>query len=153
MSIQAGTAFQFLNDQLSGMHDLVNDTLFFAMYTTKANIDPQTVDLRSALSNELIGAGYTAGGVQITQTVIYTPGGARPVIDFADLTFGGGANWGITNDAAAGGVIYNTTAGPQQGKVIWVISFGGGRSVNNGTFKVNWPDPTNPALAIVRTVG
>lgn len=155
MSIQSGTAFQFLFDQgFSGIHDVINDTLFLALYSTLADISPETVNLQAAIGNELVGVGYTAGGVALTQTLIYTPGGPdRPAIDLDDVLFGPGANWGVTNEAAAGAVIYNNTAGPQLNKVLWVISFGGGRAVNNGTFRVIWPDPTNPALAAVRTTG
>lgn len=154
MSIQAGTAFQFLLDQgIDGIHDVRLDTLFFAMYTTLADIDPQTVDLQASLTDELVGSGYTAGGNALTQSIIYTPGGAnRPVVDFADVVIPG-AVWGITNEAAQGGVIYNTTAGAQANKVMWVVNFGSPVVVNGGTFTVRWPDATNPSLAIVRTTG
>ena len=155
MSISTGTAFQFLNDQnIDGNHDVRNDVLFFAMYSTLADIDPVTVDDQASISGELVGNGYTAGGVQLDQTIIYTPGGPdRPAIDFVDLVFGPGATWGITNEAAQGAVIYNTTAGPQQNKVMWVINFGSPIAVNNGEFFVRWPDPTDPTLAVIRTSG
>lgn len=153
MSIQSGTSFRFLRQTINGDHDLENDTLFFAMYSTLADILPQTVDDQSSITGELVGNGYSAGGVALAQTVIYTPGGsARPAIDFVDLQFTS-ATWGITNEAAQGAVIYNTTAGPQLNKVIWVINFGSPIAVNNGTFDVTWPDPTDPTLAIVRTSG
>ncbi|KKK73202.1 hypothetical protein LCGC14_2896200 [marine sediment metagenome] len=155
MSIRTGTAFQFLNDQcVDGNHDVRNDVLFFAMYSTLADIDPVTVDDQASITGELVGSGYTAGGVQLTQTIIYTPGEPeRPSIDFDDLVFGPGATWGITNEAAQGAVIYNTTAGPQQNKVMWVINFGSPIAVNNGEFFVRWPDPTDPTLAVIRTSG
>lgn len=158
MSISTGTAFQFLNDQcIDGNHDVRNDVLFFAMYTTLADIDPVTVDDQASITDELVGNGYTAGGEQLTQTIIYTPGEPeRPAIDFADLVFGPGATWGIgpsNPEAALGAVIYNTTAGPQQNKVMWVINFRSPRAINNGTFTVRFPDPTNPTLAIIRTSG
>ncbi len=155
MSISTGTAFQFLEDQcIDGIHDVRNDVLFFAMYSTLADIDPVTVDDQASITGELVGAGYTAGGEQLTQTIIYTPGEPkRPAIDFADLVFGPGATWGIVNEAAQGAVIYNTTAGPQQNKVMWVINFGSPRAINNGTFTVRFPDPTDPTLAIIRTSG
>ena len=155
MSISTGTAFQFLSDQcIDGIHDVRNDVLFFAMYSTLADIDPVTVDDQASITGELVGNGYTAGGEQLTQTIIYTPGEPkRPAIDFGDLVFGPGATWGILNEAAQGAVIYNTTAGPQQNKVMWVISFGSPRAVNNGTFNVRFPDPTDPTLAIIRTSG
>lgn len=152
--IESGSSFRFLRQTINGDHDLENDTLFFAMYSTLAFIEPQTVDDQASISGELVGNGYPAGGVALAQTVIYTPGGEdRPAIDFVDLTFGPGATWGIVNEAAQGAVIYNTAAGPQQNKVIWVINFGSPIAVNNGTFIVRWPDPTDPTLAIVRTSG
>lgn len=154
MSIQSGTSFQFLRQTINGDHDLENDVLFFAMYSTLADINPVTVDDQASISGELVGGGYAAGGVQLTQTVIYTPGDpVRPAIDLADLSFGPGATWGILNEAAQGAVIYNTTAGPQQNKVVWVINFGSPIAVNNGTFDVIWPDATDPTLAIIRTSG
>lgn len=155
MSINPGAAFQFLNDQcLLGLHNVATDALFFAMYTTDADIDVQTVDLQSALTDELVGSGYTAGGIAMVQTAIYTSGDPdRPVVDFADIVING-AVWGQSpGTAAAGAVIYNTTAGPQVGKVMWVLNFGVAIIVNGGNLTIRFPDPTNPALAMIRTVG
>lgn len=155
MSINPGTAYQFLHDQcIKGLHDVALDTLNFAMFTTDANIDVQTVDLFASLTDELVGSGYSAGGVAMVQTLIYTPGGAdRPVIDFDDIVFSG-ATWGQTpGTAAAGAVIYNTSGGAQLDKVMWVLNFGVAIIVNGGDLTITFPDPTNPALAMVRTSG
>jgi len=154
MSIIAGSNFQYLRDQLfNGIHDPENDALFFAMYTTQADIDPRTADLQSTLTDELVGSGYAAGGYALAPTVIYTPGGDdRPVMDFDDIVIPS-ATWGIGNDAAQGAVIYNTEAGPQNDKVMWILNFGSPVAVNNGTVTIQFPDPTNPALAIVRSTG
>lgn len=154
MSIQAGTAFQFLRDQLfNGIHDPENDALFFAMYTTEADIDVETVDLQAALSDELVGTGYVAGGLALTSSVIYTPGGSdRPVMDFDDIVIAN-AVWGRNpGTAAQGAVIYNTTAGAQSNKVMWVLNFGSPLVVS-GELTISFPDPTNPALAMVRSSG
>jgi len=154
MSITAGSCFQYLRDHLfNGIHDPENDALFFAMYTTQADIDPRTADLQSALTDELVGSGYPAGGYALTQTVIYTPGGDdRPVMDFDDIVIPN-ATWGITNSAAQGAVIYNTEAGPQNDKIMWILNFGSPVAVNNGTVTIKFPDASNPALAIVRSTG
>ncbi len=155
MSILGGSAFQFLRDQLfNGIHDPENDALFFAMYTTLANIDVKTVDLQAAIGDELVGSGYTAGGIALVQTVIYTPGGSdRPVMDLDDI-FIQVATWGLTpGTAAAGAVIYNTTAGAQANKVMWVLKFTSPLVVDGGSVFITFPDPTNPALAIVRSTG
>jgi len=154
MTIVAGTNFQFLRDQLfNGLHDPENDTLFFAMYTTLADIDTRTADLQSSLTDELVGSGYPAGGFQLTQTVIYTPGeDARPVMDFDNIVIPN-ATWGILNEAAQGAVIYNTTAGSQNDKIMWILNFGSPVAVNNGTVTIIFPDASNPALALVRSTG
>lgn len=155
MSIQSGTCFQFLRDHLlNGTHDPENDALFFAMYTTLADIDPQTANLQASLTNELVGAGYVAGGFALVQSVIYTPGGSdRPVMDFSDIVIAG-ATWGQSpGTAAQGAVIYNTTAGAQANKVMWIINFGSPIVVLGGTVTIRFPDPSNPARTIVRTTG
>lgn len=155
MSIIAGTAFQFLRDQLfNGIHDPENDALFFAMYTTIADIDVKTVDLQASIGDELVGSGYVAGGFALTSNVIYTPGGSdRPVMDFDDITIAF-ASWGQDpGTAAQGAVIYNSTAGAQSNKVMWVLNFGSPLTVNSGGLTISFPDPTNPALAMVRSSG
>ncbi len=155
MSIQQGTAFQFLNDQgILGIHNVSSDSLKFAMYTTLANISLATVDLQAAIGNELVGAAYPAGGVALTQNVIYTPGGVnRPGIDFADLLFSN-ATWGLTaGTAAQGAVIYNNSAGAQLNKVMWVMNFAAPVVVDGGDLTVSFPDPTNPAQAMIRITG
>jgi len=155
MSIAPGTAYQFLHDQcIKGLHDVELDTLFFAMYTDSASIDVKTVDTQAAISGELVGSGYSAGGIALTQTLIWTPAGPdRPVIDFDDIEFTN-ATWGqAPGTAAVGAVIYNTSGGAQLNKVMWVLNFGVSIIVNGGDLAITFPDPTNPALAMVRTSG
>lgn len=155
MSIEQGTAFQFLFDHgINGLHDISDNALKFAMYTTLADISLATVNLQASIGNELVGSPYVAGGVALTTSVIYTPGGAnRPVIDFADLIFIN-ATWGLTaGTAAQGAVIYNNTAGAQLNKVMWVINFVSPVVVDGGVLTISFPDPTNPAQAMIRITG
>jgi hypothetical protein len=155
MSIIAGTCFQYLRDQLfNGIHDPENDALFFAMYTTLADIDVKTADLQASLTDELVGSGYVAGGFALTQSVIYTPAGAnRPVMDFDDIVIAGAVWGGDPGTAAAGAVIYNTTAGAQANKIMWIFNFGAPLIATGGEVTISFPDPANPALAIVRSSG
>lgn len=155
MSIVAGTCFQYLRDQLfNGIHDPENDALFFAMYTTLANIDVKTADLQASLTDELVGSGYVAGGFALTQNVIYTPGGDdRPIMDFDDIVIPGASWGGDPGTAAAGAVMYNTTGGSQANKIMWIFNFGAPLVATGGTVTISFPDPSNPALAIVRASG
>ena len=74
MSIIGGTAFQFLADQcLNGLHDVENDALFFAMYTTDANIDVETVDLQAAIGNGRHHSQLTPAAFWATQLVFEAP--------------------------------------------------------------------------------
>lgn len=155
MSIEQGTAFQFLLDQgINGIHDIENDNLFFAMYTTLAEIALATVDLQAAIGNELVGTGYTAGGIALTPTVIYTPGGPdRPILNFVDLVLPN-STWGQTpGTAAQGAVIYNASPGPQVNKVLWVLNFVSPIIVSGGELSIIFPDPSDPTSAIVRLIG
>jgi len=124
------------------------------MYTTLADIDVRTVDLQASIGDELVGNGYTAGGFALTSSVIYTPGGNfRPVMDFVDIEVAS-ATWGQSpGTAAQGAVIYNTTSGAQSNKVLWVLNFGTPLVVSGGDLVIAFPDPTNPALAMVRSSG
>ena len=143
--ILPGITYQFLRDQFNGLHDLENDAIFFAMHTTDASLDRTTIDTFDN-TNELVGTGYTAGGVAITQTIV----GGPPLItglDIDDLVFNG-AVWGQTPGTAAfAASLYNQT---QSNKVIAIISFGSPQAVNGGNFTVRFPNTTDPSLVIVR---
>ncbi len=143
--ITGGITYQFLRDQFNGLHDLENDSIFFAMYTTLATLDRTTANIFDN-TNELVGTGYTAGGVVVTQTII----GGPPTItglDIDDLTFAT-AVWGQTAGTAAfAAVLYNQT---QSNKVIAVIPFGAAQVVNGGDFVVRFPNTTDPSLVIIR---
>ena len=145
--IKGGMAYQFLRDQFNGLHDLENDTIFFAMYTTLASLDRRTVNIFDN-TNELVGTSYPAGGVQITQTIIGGPPDITS-LDIDDLTFTA-AVWGQTAGTAAfAAVLYNQT---QANKVIAVIPFGSPQVVNGGNFIVRFPNTTDPSLVIIRGV-
>ena len=92
------------------------------------NFDTDSV--KTDVSNEIVGAGYTAGGEALT-SVTFTISGGTITWDAADVTWSAST---ITNAAAA--VIYNTSATNEP--LIAYVEFGGNFSTTSGTFQIVW---------------
>lgn len=147
--ITPGVAYQFLRDQVDGLHDLDSDTLKIALFNTLASIDRTTVDAYDALTNECSGTGYTAGGAAITATVV-SSAGQLAAIDFSNPSWTGlDLGSSVPAQAVAGAVIYNTT---RSNKVICVISFGTPIVLSTQDFTIVFPDASNPINAYLRAV-
>lgn len=105
-------------------------TFKMALYTSAATLD-KTATVYST-TNEVSGAGYTAGGKTLTGYNAAMSGDVA-VLDFADPT------WDNSTISAAGAVIYDATNG---NKVRAVLSFSSTITSTNGAFTVQLPDPT-----------
>lgn len=145
MAITSALCTSFKKELLERKHDFnatSGHTFKLALYTSAASLDAATTAYST--SNEVVGAGYTAGGIALTN-VDPTTSGTTAFIDFADATF---ATSTIT---AAGALIYNTTTdgGTSTTNAVAVLSFGGDKTSTNGDFIVQFPvaDASN---AIVR---
>jgi hypothetical protein len=96
--------------------------------------NPDAVMSFSALqaANEVVGAGYTAGGTSLTgKAAPYTPASDRTDLQAADVTWGPGA----TFDTGFAVIYDNTDAS----KLIWaVIDFQATKSIVGGTFTVDF---------------
>jgi hypothetical protein len=127
----------FKQQILLGEHDLDTDTIKIALYTSAATLDASTTIYTT--TNEVIGAGYTAGGNTLTgATVLLT--GTTAFADFADTS------WVTATITARGALIYNSS---KSNKAIAVLDFGSDKISTAGTFTIQFPtnDATN---AIVR---
>jgi hypothetical protein len=145
MAITSAVCTSFKKELLERKHDFnatSAHTFKLALYTSAATLGASTTNYTT--TNEVVGTGYTAGGITLTN-IDPTSSGTTAFIDFNDATFSSAT---IT---AAGALIYNTTTDGGTGttNAVAVISFGGDKTSTNGDFVVQFPtaDATN---AIVR---
>lgn len=137
MPITQAMCSSFKQQILLGEHDLDTDTIKIALYTSAATLDASTTIYTT--TNEVVGAGYTAGGNTLTgATVLLT--GTTAFADFADTS------WVTATITARGALIYNAS---KSNKAIAVLDFGSDKISTAGTFTIQFPtnDATN---AIVR---
>ena len=124
-------ATSFKQQLLTGTHNFTastGNTFKLALYTNLASFTAATTAYTA--TNEVSGAGYTAGGGTLTN-VTPTTSGTTAFTDFADLTFTSAT---IT---AAGALIYNDTAAGDP--VVVVLDFGGDKSSTSGDFTIVFP--------------
>ncbi len=137
MAITQAMCTQFKKDVMLGLHDLDSDTIKIALYTSSASLDATTDTYTT--SNEVSGAGYTAGGVTLANASVIE-NGTSGCFDSDD------PEWTSATFTARGALIYNDTDGD---RAIAVLDFGGDFSVAGGTFKIVFPAQT-ANTAIVR---
>jgi len=145
MAITSAVCTSFKKELLERKHDFnvtSGHTFKLALFTSAATLGASTTAYTT--TNEVVGTGYTAGGVTLTN-IDPTSSGTTAFVDFADATFSSAT---IT---AAGALIYNTTTdgGSATTNAVAVIAFGADKTSTNGDFTVQFPvaDATN---AIVR---
>ena len=120
---------------LSGAIDLVQDTIkvmlvsgsYDGSTTTAKRTHTTTGDIGA---NEVVGAGYTKGGVELTSRSLEQDNDGDEAEFHAD-----NASWATSTITASGAVIYKS------GSPAWLISyvdFGGNQTSTNGTFTINW---------------
>jgi hypothetical protein len=130
----------FKKEILEALHDFTNSTgdLFkIALYTSSATLGAATTVY--AVTNEVSGTGYTAGGANLTN-VTPSSSGTTAFTDFSDVTFAGST---IT---ARGALIYNSSASD---RAVCVLDFGSDKSSSAGDFTIVFPAAT-AADAIIR---
>jgi hypothetical protein len=145
MAITSALCTSFKKELLERKHDFnasSGHTFKIALYTSSASLDAATTDYTT--SNEVVGTGYTAGGVTLTN-IDPTSSGTTAFVDFADAT------WPSATITAAGALIYNTTTdgGSSTTNAVAVISFGGDKTSTNGDFVVQFP-AADASNAIIR---
>ena len=146
MAITSAVCTSFKAELLEGKHDFNasgGHTFNIALYTSAASLDAATTAYST--SNEVVGTGYTAGGIPLTN-IDPTSSGTTAFVDFADAT------WTDATITAAGALIYNTTTdgGSATTNAVAVISFAGDKTSTNGDFVVQFPvaDASNAIIRI-----
>ena len=125
----------FKQDVLLGVHDLATDTLKLALFTAEADLGAATTVYSTA--NEVVGAGYIAGGNTLTGVTVLTSG-TTAYVDFADTS------WTPASFTARGALIYNASKG---NKAIAVLDFGADKTTTT-SFTVQMPANTADAALI-----
>jgi len=128
---------------LEGAHDFrVGQNVFkIALYAEAANLDANTTAYTTA--GEIVGTGYTAGGLVLTQS---NPAqfAASGIVTFSNVS------WTGATIAARGALIYNSTpVHTYTNPACIVLDFGITRAAFNNTFEIRFPAATDQT-AIIR---
>ena len=136
MAITAAVPNQAKLDALVALCPPAN-TYKMALYTSAATLGAATTTYSA--TNEVVGTGYTAGGVTLTG-VTQSLDGAVAIMDFTD------PSWVAATITARGAIIYDSTNG---NKVRAVLDFGADFASTSGPFTVTLPAPA-AATAVIR---
>ena len=136
MAFEQTLTTSFKQEVLLGVHDLDTDTIKLALYTAEASLGASTTVYGT--TNEVVGTGYTAGGVILTGATVLTSG-TTAYVDFDN------AVWPTASFTARGALIYNASKG---NKAIAVLDFGSDKTSSN--FTVTMPSNT-ATTALIRS--
>ena len=146
MTIAQTATTSFKVELLQAIHNFgptTPNTFKVALYTAAANIGPTTTVYSS--TNEVTGAGYTAGGNTLVISVSPTSGNNSSSVPTAYVSFSN-STWTNATFTCRAALIYNVTQG---NKSVAVLDFGSDKTVNNDTFQIIFPTP-DANSAIVR---
>lgn len=114
MAFQQGQTLSFRSEMIQGGQDLSTDVLYMALYDGFATLGPDTTVYTT--TNEVVGTGYTAGGVEVTGVTINTDTTSNTVyVNFDNVS------WPGASFTARGALIYNSSQGD---KSVAVLDFG-----------------------------
>ena len=121
------------NDLCKGNIDYDTDTFYVLLTTSTYTEVADTHDRRDDVTNEVVGAGYVAGGASVTVTV----NAYDTVNNREDVTLGG-ASWAASTITARKAVYYKRGGGlASADQLIACIDFGSDVISNAGTFTLN----------------
>ena len=135
MTINQAVCASFKQQLLAGDHDIDNDTINLALYTSSATLNGNTTAYATA--NEVGASGtYAAGGATLTSPTIgltaTSATASTAFVDFANVSFTSAT---ISAQAA---LIYNRSSA-NANAAIAVLDFGAVKTSTNGTFTIAFP--------------
>lgn len=136
MPITTGLCFSFKKELFEAIHDFNTDTFKAALYTSSANIGPQTT-VYTTSGEVSTGGGYTAGGVTLTGGTVNLANG----IAFVDFD---NAIWTSVNFTANGILVYNSS---KADRAVFVQNFGTVQA-SSGNFVYRFPENTSTFASI-----
>ncbi len=134
MIVQTQTT-SFKKQLYEGVHNLLTDSLYIALYNGNANLDQDTTVYSS--TNEITGTGYTAGGQLITGVTVQSDN-YTAYVSFTN------PYWSPAAFTTRCALIYNATKG---NKSICVLDFGSDKTCTT-TFTITLPANTSTAALI-----
>ena len=143
MAINQAVCASFKQQLLQGDHDIDNDTINLALYTSSASLDGNTTAYTT--SQEVGASGtYAAGGATLTgATVGLTATSATASTAFVDFA---NASFTSATISAQAALIYNRSSSATNA-AICVLDFGSVKTSTNGTFTIAFP--TNDASSAI----
>ena len=143
MTINQAVCASFKQELLAVDHDIDNDTINIALYTSSATLNGNTTAYST--SNEVGASGtYAAGGATLTSPTIgltkTSATASTAFVDFANVSFTSAT---ISAQAA---LIYNRSSS-NTNAAIAVLDFGAVKTSTNGTFTIAFP--TNDASSAI----
>lgn len=126
----------FIDDVARGNIDLDTDTFKVMLVTSTYAPDKDTHTKRSNVTNEVVGAGYTTGGVASAATVTKDTANDKVTIAFASV------NWSTSTITARGAVIYKSRGGASSAdELVGYVDFGSDITSTADTFTVTFSSP------------
>jgi hypothetical protein len=135
MTIEQGLCSSFKRESWQAIHNLEVDSIKVALYTSAASLGPATTVYST--TNEVTGAGYTAGGLVLTGAQVVLSGTT------AYVTFNN-ATWSGASFTARAALIYNSS---KANRAIAVLNFGSDK-LASGTFTIQMPAATATSALI-----
>lgn len=136
MSLVQTQTTSFKVELYQGVHNLLTDQLYMALYTANASLDASTTAYTA--TGEVVASGYSAGGVLLTGVTVNSSGYT------AYVSFNN-PSWASTL-TARGALIYNASKG---NKSITILDFGADKT-STSVFSVQLPANTADS-AIIRS--
>jgi hypothetical protein len=115
---------------INGGIDLDTDTIKIALVTSSYTPNKDTHDYFDDVTNEVSGAGYTAGGATLTMSLTQDDANDLIKVDAADVS------WSSSTITARGAVIYKSTGTAGTSSLICYLDFGADKASVTGTFQV-----------------
>ena len=142
MAITQAMVTSFKVGVLDGTFDFSSGTsqvFKIALFTSAATLDAATTAY--AVTNEVSGANYVAGGNTLTISQLPTATGTTAFLDFADTT------WANATITARGALIYKVGGGDP---AVAVLDFGSDKTSTAGDFTIVFPaaDSSNAIIRI-----
>lgn len=139
--MRSAITLSFRQEMLTGVHDLLSDTVKLALYTSASDVSTGTATYGSATNEVASGSGYTTGGNTVASKQIVVDGPAV-IFTFADV------EWLLASFTTRYALLYNATKANRSVAVFDLLT---DRTGTGATFKLEIP-PATAAAGLVRFV-